>query len=307
MMKRKNLLFRGLLAVAAVPMLMASCNSDEPRPEINQYVTIGRVGVGKMETRAGYDATNNFLPTSSTDSLTLFVKSSLSDAKYSRDFLQFSCDGAKWTTKNPLEWGGGTAKWSAFYGATSNDIVYNSESKKYELNINYNNNILDCNRDLLYAYGTTSSGSLGINFKHLTAKLRYNIHIISGPDPIENLRGLGGEWDNYIVSLNIGEALTIEPIEGGTGMMFIDHPEFKVTPTNGATYSYEYLVLPMKSWNYISGTGSEDYSNMERNIKIESNKSYVFDVYIADDEILKADVTIKAWEDVENAANFETK
>ncbi len=307
MMKRKNLLFRGLLAVAAVPMLMASCNSDEPRPEINQYVTIGRVGVGKMETRAGYDATNNFLPTSSTDSLTLFVKSSLSDAKYSRDFLQFSCDGAKWTTKNPLEWGGSTAKWSAFYGATSKDIVYNSESKKYELNINYNNNILDCNRDLLYAYGTTSSGSLGINFKHLTAKLRYNIHIISGPDPIENLRGLGGEWDNYIVSLNIGEALTIEPIEGGTGMMFIDHPEFKVTPTNGATYSYEYLVLPMKSWNYISGTGSEDYSNMERNIKIESNKSYVFDVYIADDEILKADVTIKAWEDVENAANLETK
>ena len=128
MMKRKNLLFRGLLAVAAVPMLMASCNSDEPRPEINQYVTIGRVGVGEMETRAGYDATNNFLPTSSTDSLTLFVKSSLSDAKYSRDFLQFSCDGAKWTTKNPLEWGGSTAKWSAFYGATSKDIVYNSKS-----------------------------------------------------------------------------------------------------------------------------------------------------------------------------------
>lgn len=306
MMKRKNLLFRGLLAVAAVPMLMASCNSDEPRPEINQYVTIGRVGVGKMETRAGYDATNNFLPTSSTDSLTLFVKSSLSDAKYSRDFLQFSCDGAKWTTKNPLEWGGGTANWSAFYGATSKDIVYNSKSKKYELNINGNSNIFAYNRDLLYAYGTTSSGSLGINFKHLTAKLRYNIHIISGPDPIENLRGLN-HFYNFIVSLNIGEALTIEPMEGVLGMMFKDHPEFKVTPTNGATYSYEYLVLPMKSWYYISGTNSEDYSNMEHDITIESNKSYVFDVYIADDEILKADVTIKAWEDVENAANLETK
>lgn len=307
MMKRKNLLFRGLLAVAAVPMLMASCNSDEPRPEINQYVTIGRVGVGEMETRAGYDATNNFLPTSSTDSLTLFVKSSLSDAKYSRDFLQFSCDGAKWTTKNPLEWGGGTANWSAFYGATSKDIVYNSKSKKYELNINSNSNIFAYNRDLLYAYGTTSTGSLGINFKHLTAKLRYNIHIISGPDPIENLRGLNHEY-SYIVSLNIGEALTIEPIDSWGYLSFKDHPEFKVTPTNGATYSYEYLVLPIKPQSsYIYGTGSEDPSNMERNIKIESNKSYVFDVYIADDEILKADVTIKAWEDVENAANLETK
>lgn len=309
-MKRKNLLFRGLLAVAAVPMLMASCNSDEPRPEINQYVTIGRVGVGEMETRAGYDATNNFLPTSSTDSLTLFVKSSLSDAKYSRDFLQFSCDGAKWTTKNPLEWGGSTAKWSAFYGATSNDIVYNSTSNKYELKINSNNNIYAYNRDLLYAYGTTSTGSLGINFKHLTAKLRYNIHIISGPDPIENLRGLN-HYYSYIVSLNIGEALTIEPNMGFTSMFFKDHPEFKVTPTNGATYSYEYLVLPMKTDKsqqifYINGTYSELYSNIE-DVTIESNKSYVFDVYIADDEILKADVTIKAWEDIENAANLETK
>lgn len=311
MMKRKNLLFRGLLAVAAVPMLMASCNSDEPRPEINQYVTIGRVGVGEMETRAGYDATNNFLPTSSTDSLTLFVKSSLSDAKYSRDFLQFSCDGAKWTTKNPLEWGGGTANWSAFYGATSKDIVYNSKSKKYELNIKYSQNcMLAYNRDLLYAYGTTSTGSLGINFKHLTAKLRYNIHIISGQDPIKNLRGLCTA-ENYIVSLNIGEALTIEPIDGFAGMMFIEHPEFKVTPTNGATYSYEYLVLPMKTNKYeqrfyIGGTYSELYSNIE-DVTIESNKSYVFDVYIADRKVLKADVTIKAWEDVENAANLETK
>ena len=307
MMKRKNLLFRGLLAVVAVPMLMASCNSDEPRPEINQYVTIGRVGVGEMETRAGYDATNNFLPTSSTDSLTLFVKSSLSDAKYSRDFLQFSCDGAKWTTKNPLEWGGGTAKWSAFYGATSKDIVYNSKSKKYELNINSNSNIFACNRDLLYAYGTTSTGSLGINFKHLTAKLRYNIHIISGPDPIEKLRGLNHDY-SYIVSLNIGEALTIEPIDSWGSLSFKDHPEFKVTPTNGATYSYEYLTFPIEVEKYyIVGTGTEGASNMQDPIIIESNKSYVFDVYIADDEILKADVTIKAWEDVENAANLETK
>ncbi|MEE1365699.1 MAG: hypothetical protein UHE93_03335 [Muribaculaceae bacterium] len=307
MMKRKNLLFRGLLAVAAVPMLMASCNSDEPRPEINQYVTIGRVGVGEMETRAGYDATNNFLPTSSTDSLTLFVKSSLSDAKYSRDFLQFSCDGAKWTTKNPLEWGGGTANWSAFYGATSKDIVYNSKSKKYELRINYYYE--QYNRDLLYAYGTTSTGSLSINFKHLTAKLRYNIHIISGPDPIENLRGIMKRDYSKVNEINIGEEITIAPeYEWDCYLFFKDHPELKVTPTNGATYSYEYLTFPIEVEKYyIVGTGTEGASNMQDPIIIESNKSYVFDVYIADGKILKADVTIKAWEDIENAANLETK
>ena len=307
MMKRKNLLFRGLLAVAAVPMLMASCNSDEPRPEINQYVTIGRVGVGEMETRAGYDATNNFLPTSSTDSLTLFVKSSLSDAKYSRDFLQFSCDGAKWTTKNPLEWGGGTAKWSAFYGATSKDIVYNSKSKKYELNIYYYYE--EYNRDLLYAYGTTSSGSLSINFKHLTAKLRYNIHIISGPDPIENLRGLCKGNYGKVKEINIGEEITIAPeYVYSCDLYFKNHPELKVTPTNGATYSYEYLTFPIEvEKHYIAGTGTEYGSNMQNPIIIESNKSYVFDVYIADGKILKADVTMKAWEDIENAANLETK
>lgn len=309
MMKRKNILLRGLLAVAAAPMLLASCNSDEFQPEIQQYVTIGQVGVGKMEARAGYDATNNFLPTSSTDSLTLFVKSSLSDAKYSRDFLQFSCDGAKWTTKYPLEWGGSTAKWSAFYGATSKDIVYNSKSKKYELIIGYYH-YEDYNRDLLYAYGTTTTGSLGINFKHLTAKLRYNIHIISGPDPIEKLRGIGGYLYASTVELNIGEELTLEPQDGSTAMIFKDHPELKVTPTNGATYSYEYLTLPIKSHFCIYGSGTDDPGHLGQNfagINIESNKSYVFDVYIADDEILKADVTIKAWEDVENAANLETK
>ena len=310
MMKRKNLLFRGLLAVAAVPMLMASCNSDEPRPEINQYVTIGRVGVGEMETRAGYDATNNFLPTSSTDSLTLFVKSSLSDAKYSRDFLQFSCDGAKWTTKNPLEWGGGTANWSAFYGATSKDIVYNSKSKKYELRINYYYE--QYNRDLLYAYGTTSTGSLSINFKHLTAKLRYNIHIISGPDPIENLRGLCKRDYSQVNEINIGEEITIAPeYVYSNDLLFKIHPELKVTPTNGATYSYEYLTFPIEVSDlynyYISGIGTEGSSNMQGPTIIESNKSYVFDVYIADGKILKADVTIKAWEDIENAANLETK
>ena len=309
MMKRKNLLFRGLLAVAAVPMLMASCNSDEPRPEINQYVTIGRVGVGEMETRAGYDATNNFLPTSSTDSLTLFVKSSLSDPQYSRDYLQFTCDGSKWSTKTPLAWGGNTAKWSAFYGTTYQDVFYDSSTEKY--NLRYIN-IEDPHRDILYAYGTTSTGSLSINFKHLTAKLRYNIHIISGPDPIENLRGIMKRDYSKVNEINIGEEITIAPeYEWDCYLFFKDHPELKVTPTNGATYSYEYLVLPMKTNKYeqrfyIGGTYSELYSNIE-DVTIESNKSYVFDVYIADGKILKADVTIKAWEDIENAANLETK
>ena len=322
MMKRKNLLFRGLLAVAAVPMLMASCNSDEPRPEINQYVTIGRVGVGEMETRAGYDATNNFLPTSSTDSLTLFVKSSLSDAKYSRDFLQFSCDGAKWTTKYPLEWGGGTAKWSAFYGATSKDIVYNSKSKKYELNINYNNNILDCNRDLLYAYGTTSLGNIGINFKHLKAKLRYNFYVVYGNDPLPDLYGINTTSRNSQSELNVGEDFTIDPEKGygDSNFKFIDYPELKVTPAEGATYSYEYLVVPSRAYydDYLEKTlviridRPTNYYGVSLfyipgQLIIESNKIYVFDIYIADNDIIKVNATIKAWEDEEYATKLETE
>ena len=57
----KRLSFKWILPVVAIPMLMASCNSDEPRPEIQQYVTIDRVGVGELQTR--YDASVNFLPT----------------------------------------------------------------------------------------------------------------------------------------------------------------------------------------------------------------------------------------------------
>ncbi|MBE6314677.1 MAG: fimbrillin family protein [Bacteroidales bacterium] len=318
MMKRKNLLFRGLLAVAAVPMLMASCNSDEPRPEINQYVTIGRVGVGEMETRAGYDATNNFLPTSSTDSLTLFVKSSLSDPKYSRDYLQFTCDGSKWSTKTPLAWGGNTAKWSAFYGTTYQDVFYNSSTEKYNLQFK---NIEDPHRDILYAYGTTSSGNIGINFKHLKAKLRYNFYVVSGNDPLPYMNGINTARQYSQSELNVGEDFTIDPEEGvySLNFKFIDYPELKVTPAEGANYSYEYLVVP--------GSTYEDYLGESRVIAIdaptnyigttsfcipgqliiESNKIYVFDIYIADNDVIKVNATIKAWEDEEFATKLETE
>lgn len=319
MMKRKNLLFRGLLAVAAVPMLMASCNSDEPRPEINQYVTIGRVGVGEMETRAGYDATNNFLPTSSTDSLTLFVKSSLSDPQYSRDYLQFTCDGSKWSTKTPLAWGGNTAKWSAFYGTTYQDVFYDSSTEKY--NLRYIN-IEDPHRDILYAYGTTSSGNIGINFKHLKAKLRYNFYVVSGNDPLPYLYGINTTSRNSQSELNVGEDLTIDPEKGygNSNFKFIDYPELKVTPAEGATYSYEYLVVPSSAYydDYLEKTiviridlPTNYYGDrlfyIPGQLIIESNKIYVFDIYIADNDIIKVNATIKAWEDEEYATKLETE
>lgn len=319
MMKRKNLLFRGLLAVAAVPMLMASCNSDEPRPEINQYVTIGRVGVGEMETRAGYDATNNFLPTSSTDSLTLFVKSSLSDPQYSRDYLQFTCDGSKWSTKTPLAWGGSTAKWSAFYGTTYQDVFYDSSTEKY--NLRYIN-IEDPHRDILYAYGTTSSGNIGINFKHLKAKLRYNFYVVSGNDPLPYLYGINTTSRNSQSELNVGEDFTIDPEKGYdySNFKFIDYPELKVTPAEGATYSYEYLVVPSRA-NYVDHLEKTIVIRIDRptnyygdgaffipgQLIIESNKIYVFDIYIADNDIIKVNATIKAWEDEEYATKLETE
>ena len=199
----KRLSFKWILPVVAMPMLMASCNSDEPRPEIQQYVTIDRVGVGELQTR--YDASDNFLPTSANDSLCLFIKSSNTNPKYSANYLKYTCDGSSWTPKTPFPWGGGTAEWTAIYPYKPYK-ERDKENCKIQFFIDPTN---DDNVDLLYAYGTTSNSGLDVKFKHAQAKVRVNIYdkftefffdksdIEKAPSTIETVYTLGYVPEGY--------------------------------------------------------------------------------------------------------------
>ena len=104
----KRLSFKWILPVVAIPMLMASCNSDEPRPEIQQYVTIDRVGVGELQTRGEIEATGNFMKSGSR--IQLWFDSGKDDARYNASKMIWQCDGQKRASKTPLLWGGGAAK-----------------------------------------------------------------------------------------------------------------------------------------------------------------------------------------------------
>ena len=291
----KRLSFKWILPVVAMPMLMASCNSDEPRPEIQQYVTIDRVGVGELQTR--YDASDNFLPTSANDSLCLFIKSSNTNPKYSGNYIKYTCDGSSWTPKTPFPWGGGTAEWTAIY-----PYKPYKEIDKENCKILF---YLDQNVDLLYAYGTTSKSGLDVKFKHAQAKVRVNIYDKFNYKP--NIES---------VSCNFGEAtstLTIEPgkepnWEGQQSS--IGRNVNKVEPQDGAYATFETYSFP---WENRYNNGSIRINvNFEIDLKgvltkLESNKIYTLNVIYGGEYAELSDITISAWDVVEGSNTLETE
>lgn len=291
----KRLSFKWILPVVAMPMLMASCNSDEPRPEIQQYVTIDRVGVGELQTR--YDASDNFLPTSANDSLCLFIKSSNTNPKYSANYLKYTCDGSSWTPKTLLPWGGGTAEWTAIY-----PYKPYKERDKENCKIQF---YLDQNVDLLYAYGTTSKSGLDVKFKHAQAKVRVNIYDKFNYKP-----------DIKYVGCSFGEAmstLTIEPGKEpnweGQGAT-IGQKFNKVEPKDGAYATFETYSFP---WENRYNNGSIRINvNLEIDLKgvltkLESNKIYTFNVIYGGEYAELSDITISAWDVVEGSNTLETE
>lgn len=291
----KRLSFKWILPVVAMPMLMASCNSDEPRPEIQQYVTIDRVGVGELQTR--YDASDNFLPTSANDSLCLFIKSSNTNPKYSANYLKYTCDGSSWTPKTLLPWGGGTAEWTAIY-----PYKPYKERDKENCKIQF---YLDQNVDLLYAYGTTSKSGLDVKFKHAQAKVRVNIYDKFNYKP--NIES---------VSCNFGEAMSTLTIESGKEPNWegqqssIGRNVNKVEPKDGAYATFETYSFP---WENRYNNGSIRINvNLEIDLKgvltkLESNKIYTFNVIYGGEYAELSDITISAWDVVEGSNTLETE
>lgn len=291
----KRLSFKWILPVVAMPMLMASCNSDEPRPEIQQYVTIDRVGVGELQTR--YDASDNFLPTSANDSLCLFIKSSNTNPKYSANYLKYTCDGSSWTPKTLLPWGGGTAEWTAIY-----PYKPYKERDKENCKIQF---YLDQNVDLLYAYGTTSKSGLDVKFKHAQAKVRVNIYDKFNYKP--NIES---------VSCYFGEAMSTLTIESGKEPNWegqqssIGRNVNKVEPKDGAYATFETYSFP---WENRYNNGSIRINvNLEIDLKgvltkLESNKIYTFNVIYGGEYAELSDITISAWDVVEGSNTLETE
>ena len=291
----KRLSFKWILPVVAMPMLMASCNSDEPRPEIQQYVTIDRVGVGELQTR--YAASDNFLPTSANDSLCLFIKSSNTNPKYSANYLKYTCDGSSWTPKTPFPWGGGTAEWTAIY-----PYKPYKERDKENCKIQF---YLDQNVDLLYAYGTTSKSGLDVKFKHAQAKVRVNIYDKFNYKP--NIES---------VSCNFGEAMSTLTIESGKEPNWegqqssIGRNVNKVEPKDGAYATFETYSFP---WENRYNNGSIRINvNLEIDLKgvltkLESNKIYTFNVIYGGEYAELSDITISAWDVVEGSNTLETE
>ena len=291
----KRLSFKWILPVVAMPMLMASCNSDEPRPEIQQYVTIDRVGVGELQTR--YDASDNFLPTSANDSLCLFIKSSNTNPKYSANYLKYTCDGSSWTPQTLLPWGGGTAEWTAIY-----PYKPYKERDKENCKIQF---YLDQNVDLLYAYGTTSKSGLDVKFKHAQAKVRVNIYDKFNYKP--NIES---------VSCYFGEAMSTLTIESGKEPNWegqqssIGRNVNKVEPKDGAYATFETYSFP---WENRYNNGSIRINvNLEIDLKgvltkLESNKIYTFNVIYGGEYAELSDITISAWDVVEGSNTLETE
>ena len=295
----KRLSFKWILPVVAMPMLMASCNSDEPRPEIQQYVTIDRVGVGELQTR--YDASDNFLPTSANDSLCLFIKSSNTNPKYSANYLKYTCDGSSWTPKTPFPWGGGTAEWTAIYPYKPYK-ERDKENCKIQFFIDPTN---DGNVDLLYAYGTTSKSGLDVKFKHAQAKVRVNIYDKFNYKPnITQVNCNFGDRSSY---------LTIEPGKepNWEGQGFSLGAIKKVEPQDGAYATFETYSFPWENlyggFPYVSINLSHDIDLTGVLTKLESNKIYTFNVIYGGEYAELSDITISAWDVVEGSNTLETE
>lgn len=300
----KRLSFKWILPVVAMPMLMASCNSDEPRPEIQQYVTIDRVGVGELQTRGEIEATGNFMKSGS--AIQLWFDSGKDDARYNASKMIWQCDGQKWSSTTPLLWGGGSAKYIAlccdsyFYANESRFRFQNfSNDNRFTLNENFIVSLKSAWNDLLVAQGTATDASLDLKFTHALAKVRINTNISSTVEAyfrnlyktadcsISVTEGLKYNFENHVID--------IQNLAGDK---------------TGEYYSYEALIIPQSVDNLLLAfrTNPEacvvEFNNTQT---FEAGKIYEYDVVVGESKAELKNVTVSQWNDNENAGNFVTQ
>ncbi len=216
-------MLKWVLPMLALPALVTSCSQDDdPDYHGGEYVSINSVGVGVLQTKSGYDATDNFMPDNGT--LKLLLTSSGEDPQYSSNGTDFTPNGGVWYTENPLVWAANsTADWSAFF-TSRNDDGYSNNADTKELTWSIptdQSSLLDDEMnglDLLYAYGNTSSSAIDVAFSHLMAKIQLNFidktNYFSGKQitdvKIEFLDGSGTPKSigfSYILPISIGKRL----------------------------------------------------------------------------------------------------
>ena len=289
-----------------MPMLMASCNSDEPRPEIQQYVTIDRVGVGELQTRGEIEATGNFMKSGS--AIQLWFDSGKDDARYNASKMIWQCDGQKWSSKTPLLWGGGSAK----YVALCCDREFYDHESCFAFQFFYNDNRFTLNEsllglsygkagwyDLLVAQGTATDASLDLKFTHALAKVRINTNISSMVD---------ADFCNLYTTADCSISVT-----EGLKYNFENHVigrQSLAGDQTGEYYSYEALVIPQSVDNLLLTfrTNPEacvvEFNNTQT---FEAGKIYEYDVVVGESKAELKNVTVSQWNDNVNAGNFVTQ
>ena len=308
----KRLSFKWILPVVAMPMLMASCNSDEPRPEIQQYVTIDRVGVGELQTRGEIEATGNFMKSGSR--IQLWFDSGKDDARYNASKMIWQCDGQKWSSTTPLLWGGGSAK----YIALCCDREFYAHESRFGFQYFYNDNRFTLNEsllgssygkagwyDLLVAQGTATDASLDLKFTHALAKVIINTNILSSKAG----SNVSSKFYNLYVtadcSVSVTDGLKYNFDNRVTGSQYLAGDK------TGEYYSCETLVIPQSVDDlmlkiYISE--KEEYIvKFDNTQTFEAGKIYEYDVVAGDSNAELKNVTVSQWDDIENAANLVTQ
>ena len=299
----KRLSFKWILPVVAMPMLMASCNSDEPRPEIQQYVTIDRVGVGELQTRGEIEATGNFMKSGS--AIQLWFDSGKDDARYNASKMIWQCDGKKWSSKTPLLWGGGSAKYIAlccdrgFYANESRFGFQNFHNdNRFTLNNNFIASIKSAWNDLLVAQGTATDASLDLKFMHALAKVRINTNLSS--DVAVKLKNLYTTAD---CSVSVIDGLKYNFENHVIGEQYLEGDK------TGEYYSYEALVIPQSVDDLLLSfwIDRECFVKFDNTQTFEAGKIYEYDVVVGESKAELKNVTVSQWNDNVNAGNFVTQ
>lgn len=317
--------FKWILPVVAMPMLMASCTNDEPHPELNQYVTINRVGVGSLTTRTGYEASDNFLP--ETGTMKLILNSSNSEAKYSTTGLNFTPSAEGWTPATPLPWAvNSTADWSVFFTSRSaSEYSFNAETRELTWSVPADQSVLTEAQfnglDLLYAGGSTSSANISPSLKHAMAKIRFNLNDKTGSlkgktitkviylassgrfyTSITNNVVLGSDWSWSELKNNSDASCPSEIIL------------YQSEAEQGSKSTYEAILIPqvitgsMRIKIFIDGESEPTYySSISYSQGFKSGYLYEYDLLLEGDYVELNGATIKAWDEVSYPEVLETE
>lgn len=316
--------FRGLLALAAIPMTMASCSSDDggepapnPTPSEAEYVTINSVGVCDLNSRAEVAATDSYY-----QKLLLWFDSGRDDARYNASCMPWTASSSspQYTPYDgsTLLWGGGSAKYVALTGS-SGWTTYIDKLGGSVIRIEIGNQWALCYPvfiddthfvyssmdiysssfyDLLIAQGTTTSSALNIQVKHATAKVVFKTNHES--------TYVSGLLHN-VYSSAIG---TID-VENGVQWDFSYYAPATIESSSnlGKNGEVVFYLLPQTVDNLIFQFDDIDGAVLvfDNPQTFEANKVYEYNVVVGDSNAELTGLSVSTWDDVESAGSFITE